>query len=431
MKPRETRPEDSFHVASERNSPLAGALAASLREAADDIARRWLERILARVNVDPDRVFPSRDLLDHVPLLVSAIADHLGDPVEEVTATGPVVAKALELGELRYRQGFSAHEILKEFEILGGIILKFLTEEVRKLAHTLAADDAAGLADAFLCAHRVHRALAGIQQVATTQFLQLMEIRVNERERRLRSFNRMVSHELKGWVHGALGASRGLLEGAGEGGREERLHEIISENLEALSARLDDLLRVTWTDPDSRQQQHVGLPGAVGEVIRRLEKAAEAKGVELRVGGELPDLEVNAAIVELCLTNYLSNAIKYSDPRKEERWAEVRGAVRRAPTDEDELVVEVRDNGLGVPEELRPRLFSPFFRAHAEASEADGSGLGLSIVREAVEALGGRVWADFPSDGGAVFAFALPSRSGEAGTGANPGEGGPTPSLDP
>ena len=78
-----------------------------------------------------------------------------------------------------------------------------------------------------------------------------------------------------------------------------------------------------------------------------------------------------------------------------------------------ETVVEVRDNGLGVPEEKRSHLFERFFRAHEESrGEIDGTGLGLSIVRDTAAALGGRAWADFLEDGTAFF-FTMPSRRAE------------------
>ena len=120
---------------------------------------------------------------------------------------------------------------------------------------------------------------------------------------------------------------------------------------------------------------------------------------------------MSAAAVELCLMNLISNAIKYADPAKEQRIAEVRGYVMVSEADRpSEAVVEVHDNGIGVPAALRGQLFERFFRAHKDRVPAvDGTGLGLSIVRETVEALGGRVWADF-TDEGSVFAFAIPCR---------------------
>jgi signal transduction histidine kinase len=122
-------------------------------------------------------------------------------------------------------------------------------------------------------------------------------------------------------------------------------------------------------------------------------------------------VEVSAAAVELCLMNLISNAIKYADRTKKSRIAEVRGYVMVSEADRpSEVVVEVRDNGIGVPAEQRARLFERFVRAHKDTVPAvDGTGLGLSIVRETVEALGGRVWAEFPEEG-SVFAFAIPCR---------------------
>lgn len=75
----------------------------------------------------------------------------------------------------------------------------------------------------------------------------------------------------------------------------------------------------------------------------------------------------------------------------------------------DELIIEVSDNGIGVPEHLRDRLFEQFYRAHKEG-DVEGSGLGLSIVRETVESLGGRAGAVFDQIEGTVFKFSIPVR---------------------
>ena len=56
----------------------------------------------------------------------------------------------------------------------------------------------------------------------------------------------------------------------------------------------------------------------------------------------------------------------------------------------------------------RDKLFERFFRAHEGMTSVEGTGLGLSIVREAVESQGGRAWAEYPDDGGSIFAIALP-----------------------
>ena len=353
--------------------------------------------------MDPNRVFPSDELLDHVPLLVLGIADYIEDPAHEVGAAMPVVAKAMELGELRHTQGFGVHEIQKEYELLGGILFSFLARTVDEIDHPCSR------AELLVCAQRLFRAIAIIQQASTLQFVQRAAEQVREREDRLRAFNRALTHEFKNQIHAALGAGQ-LLELEGLGHEEQqKLARVVVRNLQAMRARLDALLDLTRLDADTRQQRHVLLPQAAAEAMRQLREKAAAHDVEFRVDEDLPPVEVHAGAVELCLSNYLSNAIKYADPGKPHRWVEVRATVRAAEGGR-ELVVEVHDNGLGVPPDARDRLFSRFMRAHeATVTGVEGTGLGLSIVRETVEALGGRAWAEFPAEG-SIFALALPCR---------------------
>ena len=172
---------------------------------------------------------------------------------------------------------------------------------------------------------------------------------------------------------------------------------------------LRDLEVLSRVESDARQQRHVLLPHAATEAARQLRTMADARGVDVRVAADLPEVEVDAAAVELCLTNYISNAIKYSDPAQAERWVEV--AADLAAYERGELVVRVRDNGLGVPEESREQLFQQFFRAHQKTvTGVEGTGLGLSIVRDTVEELGGRAWAEWPDGTGSAFFFSLPCR---------------------
>src|SRR6478672_8780540 len=97
------------------NCTLAKVLAERMRESRDDLTRRWLNRISARVSVDPNRIFPTDALLDHVPLLILGIADYIEKPEKVILSDIPVVSKAMELGELRFSQGFDEYELLKEY----------------------------------------------------------------------------------------------------------------------------------------------------------------------------------------------------------------------------------------------------------------------------------------------------------------------------
>lgn len=413
-------PTDSYSPGPADRCPLARPLAQRLRDSRAELTTRWLERIVARVAVERNRVFPSNDLLDHVPLLIEGIADYVENPADEIAADVPVVAKAMELGELRYSQGFDAYEIFKEYELLGGVLFSFLATVVDEI------DEPCTRSELLRCAHRVFHAVAIIQQVTTMHFLRRTGEQMREREDRLRAFNRMVSHELKNRIGAVQGAYSLLREPWIEDAQRERFLSMIGENVQGMHAVLEDLTALSRLEASTRQQQNVVLPRAAAEVVRQLRRHARSRGVTVRLAPDLPAVEVNAAVVELCLTNYVSNAIKYSDPSKAERWVEIRGRLQPGPADGSptELVTEVWDNGLGVPAEAHGKLFERFFRAHeATATDVEGTGLGLSIVRETVETLGGRAWLEPNRDGGSVFAFAVPCRrSGDSAVARKPGE---------
>ncbi|HUE76786.1 MAG TPA: sensor histidine kinase, partial [Longimicrobiales bacterium] len=367
---------------------------------------RWLERIVARVAVDAQEVFPTDDLLDHIPLLLDGIADYMEDPADEITADVPVIAKAMELGELRLAQGFDAHEILKEYEILGGVLFSYLVGIVDSV------EEECTRGELLACGQRLFRAVAIIQQVTANRYLRVADEHVREREDRLRGFNRTVSHELKNRLGAALGASAMLSESwvVEDAEQRARFLRTIADNLETMKQVLEDLLALSRMDRNARQQRNVMLPEAMAEAVRQLREMAEDQDVRISLAEDLPRVEVDAAAVELCLVNYISNGIKYADPDKPDRWVHL-AASREGLEDEEEVVIEVRDNGIGVPPDARDRLFDRFYRVTGgTVTGAEGSGLGLSIVRETVESIGGRAWAEFDDDVGSTFKIALPSR---------------------
>lgn len=389
--------------------PLAVTLAQRLRGSREDLTQRWLDRITDRVQLDSNRVFPTEELLDHVPLLIDGVADYLENPARPIGADVPVIAKAMELGELRYGQGFDEHELLKEYELFGGILYAFLSRTADEI------DVPCSRRELLTCAQRLFHAIALIQQATTTQYLSRMKGRIHEREERLRAFNRTLTHELRNRVGAAMGAAQILGELPElEASERQRLFSVVFRNVESVRGVLDNLAELSRLGTtDTRQQRHITLAAAVAEAARQVRDAAQHAGVEIRIGA-LPALEVNAAAVELTVSNLLSNAIKYCDLEAPNRWVEVSAAL--VPADlarESEVVVRVTDNGVGVPEHERAHLFERFFRAHeASLPNIEGTGLGLSIVRETVAALGGRVWAEFPATG-SVFAFTLPCRRQE------------------
>ncbi|MFN2603136.1 MAG: ATP-binding protein [Gemmatimonadaceae bacterium] len=378
-------------------------LANALRQHKNEIVKRWLERINARVAIAANKVFPSDELLNHVPILIEGIADFLERPDLQLDTSVPVTAKAMELGELRHSQGFDVYQILKEHELLSNIILSLL----RPIARNAEIDSG----DLLVCWQQIGQAIELIRQATVTHFLRLAAAKVSEREDRLRLFNRMVSHELKSRIGAIGGAAKMLEEDWIDDAQRARFQQMIVENSDGLKRILANLESLSRLEVDTRQQRNILLPQAAAEAVRQLRDLAQSKNVEVVVAENLPPVEVDAAAVEVCLVNLISNAIKYSDGSRNDSRVEISGTLKYGSQDFGELVVRVRDNGIGIPPHARARLFQQFYRAHeGTVTEAEGTGLGLSIVRETAESLGGSAWAEFPEDGGTVFAFSFPSR---------------------
>ena len=273
--------------------PLATAMAARLRTTRVLLTERWLERILDRVALIPERVFPTEALLDHMPDLLGGIVESLEDPARTLLADAPVVSHVMALGALRHAQGFSAHELLKEYEILGGILFASLVEMIDDVA------DDCPASEVLVCAHRLFQAISVVQQVTTTQFLQDMGTQVAEREDRLRAFNRTLTHEFRNRIGAALGAAQLIETLELDDAQQRRLAGVVVRNVDGMRMVLDNLLELSRARTDARQQRHVQLPEAAAEAVRQLRETARAHRVTVRVADDLPPVEVPAAAVEL------------------------------------------------------------------------------------------------------------------------------------
>jgi two-component system sensor histidine kinase VicK len=110
-------------------------------------------------------------------------------------------------------------------------------------------------------------------------------------------------------------------------------------------------------------------------------------------------MEVDGDRLRQVVINLLGNAIKFSDP-----GGSVTVRVVRQP---DQLLFQVADHGIGISEEAKTHLFERFYRAEGEMVRG-GTGLGLYISRQIIEAHGGRIWADSKLGEGSTFSFTLP-----------------------
>jgi PAS domain S-box-containing protein len=215
-----------------------------------------------------------------------------------------------------------------------------------------------------------------------------------------------VSHELRTPLNAILGFSQ-LLEidpGAEERQLDWTRHVLASGR--HLLALMDDLLDLSsvQTGQLPMSTEAIELHPAVASVRAMLDGAAQAAGVELRV--ELdgsPPLAVlaDARRLRQVVSNLLSNAIKYN---RRGGWVQV-GARRQGDTVE----LSVADSGIGLADEQVARLFNPFERVGAQHSGVQGSGLGLALTRELVQAMGGSVGVKSRVGEGSTFYVRLPA----------------------
>jgi len=199
--------------------------------------------------------------------------------------------------------------------------------------------------------------------------------------------------------------------------------ESVREEVQSMTRTVDNLLTLAHVDEGRLGilTTRVELLGAIEAAERPLRPLAAAKQIRLVVSGQPCEAEADPQRLRQALGNLIENAIKYTP-----RGGEVRVSAWSAG---DEVGVTVADDGPGIPEEARARVFDRFYRIDsARARDAGGSGLGLAICREIARAHGGRVWVEGGNGGGSAFSFALPRPGASDPAGARAGVTAPASS---
>lgn len=380
----------------------AESLAAKLHAAQRQLAGQWLEQLNAILPVEKQEVFPGAQLLDHIPQIIEEIAHYLKAPAEEaIGANTAVMAKAEELGLLRYQQRASVHQLLREYHLLGTLLEEFITCEVAKMGTR------ADAVEALQALGRVSQAVRVLQQQTIDTFVGKYSETIERQTGQLRGFTRLVSHEIRQPL-GVLQLIARMLPSNEPGAG--RLVEMLGRNVSRLgdtAGKLERLARLTRaSDGDSPTEQEVNFTALCGDVARQLEDMAASRGVTIVVDDDLPCIVTDSGRAELAVVNLMANAIKYSDPDKTDRFVRV----RRTPGSGPSIVIE--DNGIGIPAGKVVVIFEQFVRAHSDRDEelgAQGLGLGLAIVRESMEAMKGSVTVTSEDRAGAAFTLTWPT----------------------
>jgi light-regulated signal transduction histidine kinase (bacteriophytochrome) len=209
-------------------------------------------------------------------------------------------------------------------------------------------------------------------------------------------------HDLRAQQRGSGIAAELLMEASGDGERAVLVKQI----LHGLS-KTEELLTAigsyaTVLPPGSYSAAVFPLASAIRFAITNLDREIRESNATISVG-ELPEILGDRHRLADLFAHLLSNSIKF-------RGVDAPAVDIAARRSEDGWLVSVADNGIGIPQKYRERLFIPFRRLHG--AEIPGVGLGLATARKIAEAHGGRIWIEGPEGTGVTFAVLLRSVNG-------------------
>jgi signal transduction histidine kinase len=224
------------------------------------------------------------------------------------------------------------------------------------------------------------------------------ELEVSNKE--LEAFAYSTSHDLRAPLRHVVGYTELLQKNAHSALDEKsrRYVAMVLESAKKMGDLIDDLLAFSKIGRAGTRNTLVDLGDLVREVKKEVEGDANGRKIAWKIGA-LPSLHGDRAMLRIALVNLLSNAVKFTRTQPQ---AEIE--IGCADAREGEVVVYVRDNGVGFDMQYANKLFGVFQRLHT-LEDFEGTGIGLATVQRIVARHGGRVWAEGIVDGGATFYF--------------------------
>ena len=213
----------------------------------------------------------------------------------------------------------------------------------------------------------------------------------------------LVSHELRTPLTVILGALNTIMTEEDRLSRKD-IKQLIGDayyEAETLSDILANLLELARAQANRLQinEEPVNIRETIDTVVKKMSQQILPRQVNIVCE---KSITVNADRVRLqrILHNLLDNAVKYSSSGNK-----IEVLVKKL---NNEVLIGVKDRGIGIPSELQGKLFEPFQRLEQQNNKATGTGLGLVVCRRLVEAHGGRMWVESQPGQGSTFQFTLP-----------------------
>ena len=239
-----------------------------------------------------------------------------------------------------------------------------------------------------------------------------MSNRLRKEELMRSDFISMLSHEIRTpltSIRESVNMIREEVMGA-INSRQEKFLGIAGAEISRISDLLSHLMQASRLEPGllNMQLEPIDPHTFISECANSIKLAVEAKSIDLRiqVPSQLPPIVGDRKQLQQAMLNYLSNAVKFSEPD-----TRITVGVRQHRS-QNKLSFFVKDNGPGILEEDQAFLFNKYYRGQREREQLEGVGLGLSIVKNIVESHHGTVWVSSQVGKGSTFGFTLPSAPG-------------------
>jgi len=212
-----------------------------------------------------------------------------------------------------------------------------------------------------------------------------------------------VSHDLRSPLTSVIGYTE-LVERAGELNENQRdFLKRIQDSIQHITSLINDLLDLGSVEAglDTRRE-YVQLDAVLRYTLEMLQEQIRSKHLKVQtdIAPSLPALRANPIRLRQVLDNVVGNAIKYSH-----NGGEVKIFLQ---SEGDQIILNVKDNGPGIPTTDQPHIFDKFYRGSNVNEEITGSGLGLAIVKTIVDNHQGRIWVESAEGKGSSFFIVLP-----------------------
>ncbi len=218
----------------------------------------------------------------------------------------------------------------------------------------------------------------------------------------LETFTYSIAHDLRAPLRQIHGFSKLLdqeLESVTLSETARKYLNRIGQRGQIMGQMVDDLLSLSRITKQDFDRQQLNLNSIVGEVVAGIKMEIGDRKIEWRVG-DLPTVMCGPGLIRQAFTNLISNAVKYTRPRS-------LAVIEIGKTSiNNEMVIYVRDNGVGFNMAHADKLFGVFQRLHSQEA-FEGTGVGLAVVARVIRKHGGKVWAEAKENEGATFYFTL------------------------